>query len=81
MIGNGEEVARVILIAGKLTLAEPSRVLDDTPFYLGMERWHALVVEWYLATNEDVEHDAKRPDVDLGAGVYFGVQELWGGEI
>lgn len=81
MIGNDEELARVIPIAGKLTLAEPSRVLDDTPFYLGMERRHALVVEWYLATNEDVEHDAERPDVDLWASVYFGVQEFWGREI
>lgn len=46
-----------------------------------MEGRHALVVEGYLATHEDVEHDAKTPHVDLGACVCPGLQQLGGGKV
>ncbi len=39
-----------------------------------MQCGHALVVEWYLATYENIEYDAETPNVDLGTGVDLGVE-------
>ncbi len=46
-----------------------------------MQRRHALIVEWDLATNEDVEDDAEAPHVYFRASVGPGLQELRGGKI
>lgn len=46
-----------------------------------MERRHALVIEGYLSTNKDVQHNAKTPHVDFGTGICLGLQQFGGGEI
>ena len=46
-----------------------------------MEGGHALIVKGDLAADEDVEDDAKAPDVDLGAGVDLGVKEFGGSKV
>lgn len=46
-----------------------------------MQRRHALVVKGDLAADEDVEDNAKAPDVDLGSRVELGVEEFGGGKV
>lgn len=46
-----------------------------------MQSRHALIVERDFSTNENVENDSKAPDVDLGTGVRFSVEELRCGEV
>jgi hypothetical protein len=41
-----------------------------------MQSWHTLIVERDLPANEDVENDAKAPDVDLRTGVELGVEKF-----
>lgn len=56
------------------TSAEPDRILDKTTFNLGVQRWHALIIKWNLATHEDIEYDAETPHIDLWTGVHFCIQ-------
>ena len=46
-----------------------------------MEGGHTLIVKGDLAADEDVEDDAKAPDVDLGAGVDLGIEEFGSGKV
>ena len=46
-----------------------------------MQCWHALIVEGDFAAYEDVEDYPERPDVNLGTGVDFGVQQLGSSEV
>jgi len=48
---------------------------------LGMELWHALVIERHLAADQDVQHNTKTPDVDLRASVLFGLEKFGGGKV
>lgn len=41
-----------------------------------MEGGHALIIERHSTTYKDVQYDAEAPDVDLGACIYLGIQEL-----
>lgn len=34
-----------------------------------MQGWHALVIEWYLAANQNVQDDAETPDIYFGSRV------------
>lgn len=65
----------------RLTGTEPGGVLDLPSLDLGVQRRHALVVEWHFSTDEDVEDDAEGPHVDLGSSVGLGVEELGGGKV
>ena len=67
-------------MAGR-TGTEPRRVLDLAALDLGVQSGHALVVERNFAAHEDVQDDAERPHVDLGASVRLGVEELGRGKV
>jgi hypothetical protein len=41
---------------------------------LCMQLRHALVVEWDFSTNQDVQYDAKTPDIDFGTSVLFSLE-------
>lgn len=59
-----------------LTCTQTNGVLNKTTLDFCMERRHALIVKWYLATDEDVEDDTENPHIDFGASVSLGVQNL-----
>ena len=59
---------------GKLTRTQPNKVLDQPMFYFCMQGRHALVV---FATYEDVEDDAKAPDIDFWPRIDPCVEQLW----
>lgn len=63
------------------TCAQPNWVIDDAALNLGVQGGHVLIIKGDLAADEDVEDDAKGPDVDLWAGVDFGVEELGCGKV
>ena len=42
-----------------------------------MQRRHALIIEWNLAADKNVEDDTKTPDINFGTSVNFGVEQLW----
>jgi hypothetical protein len=46
-----------------------------------VEGGHALIVKGDLTAYEDVEGDAKAPDVDLWAGVDFCIEKFGGGKV
>jgi hypothetical protein len=58
------------------TCTEPNRIFDDTTLDLGMQSWHALIIEGHLATYENIEYNTKTPDVYLGTGVDLGIEEF-----
>lgn len=61
----------------KLTRTQPNRVLDQPTFYFCVQCRHTLVVKGDLATYEDVEDDAKAPDVDFWPRIHPCVEQLW----
>jgi hypothetical protein len=46
-----------------------------------MKRRHALVVKWHLATDQNIQDDAKAPHINLGTGVGSGLQKLRRGKV
>ena len=54
---------------GDITRRQPWGVIDHSFLDFCMQLWHALIIEWYLATDQDVEDDTETPDVDLRAGI------------
>ena len=46
-----------------------------------MKSRHMLVIKGNFPANEDIKNDPKAPDIDLRAGIGFGVKELGGGEV
>lgn len=64
-----------------LTTGQPIWVVHEPFLYFGVERRHALIVKRYLSTNEYIEHNAKAPHVDFGAGIGPGLQQLRRGKI
>ena len=65
----------------RLTRTEPDGILNQSPLDLCMQCRHALIVERNLATDQNIENDAKAPHVYLGSGVNLGVEEFRGGKI
>lgn len=65
----------------QLTGCEARRVLHHTLLDLRVQLRHTLVIEWHLATDQNVKDDTKTPDVDLGARVLSGLQQFRGSEI
>lgn len=65
----------------KPTVAQPSRILDLSTLNLGVQCWHALIVEWHLSADENVEHDTETPDIDFRASVDFSVEQLGRGKV
>jgi hypothetical protein len=47
----------------------------------GVQLRHALVVERHLTTHQDIENDAKTPNVDLGPGILLRLQQFRSCEI
>lgn len=72
---------RYALRTGLLTTRQPTGIVDQSLFDLGMESRHALVVEWHLTADENVENNAKAPYINLGSGVSSGLQQFWGSKI
>ena len=60
---------------------KPRRVVHDTLLDLGVQLRHALVVKGHLSASQDKQHNAKAPDIDLGPGVGFCLQQLRRGEV
>ena len=46
-----------------------------------MQLRHALVVKGHLSAYQDVQDNAKAPDVYLGSGILPGLQQLGGGKV
>lgn len=46
-----------------------------------MESGHALIIKGDLTTDQDVQDNSKTPDVDFGAGILPGLQELRSGKV
>lgn len=69
------------MIGRKLTGAKPDGILDKAALDFCMEGGHALVVKGDFAADEDVEDDAKAPDIDFGADVELCVEEFGGGKV
>ena len=42
-----------------------------------MQCWHTLIVKWYLATDQDVQHNPKTPNIDFRSCVRLCLQQLW----
>lgn len=60
-----------------LTAGKPVWVVHETLLDLRMERGHALIVERHFAADQNVQHDAKTPYINLGAGILPSLQEFW----
>jgi hypothetical protein len=64
-----------------LTSRQPWGIIDVALLDLGVQLRHTLVVKGYLATDQDIENDAKAPDIYFGTCVLLGLQQLWCGKI
>ena len=60
--------------SARRTSAQPDWILDKSTLDLCMQRWHALIVEGNLATDKDIEDDAKTPYIDLRASINLCIQ-------
>jgi hypothetical protein len=56
-------------------------IFYKSTFDFGVQRRHALIVEGYLATHEDVENHTKAPNINVGTHVWPPLKELWSWEI
>jgi hypothetical protein len=45
-------------------------ILYDSTFDFGVQRRHALIVEWYLSTYEYIDNHTKVPNIDFRAHVW-----------
>ena len=63
------------------TAREPVWVIHKALLDLGVQRRHALVVEWYPTTDENIEDNAKAPNIHLRAGVSTGLEKLGSCEV
>ena len=63
------------------TCAQPDRVFDQAALDLCVESGHALVIEWYFSTHQDVEDDSKTPHIHLGTGILLRLQQFRGRKI
>lgn len=48
---------------------------------LCMQLRHALVIKRYLAADQDIENNAKTPNINLGPGVLLRLEQLRSGKI
>lgn len=61
----------------KLTCTQPGWIFDETSLDFGMQCGHALIVERHFAADQHIQHNTKAPQIHFGAGVDFGIEELW----
>lgn len=66
---------------GKNTRCKSLWILDITLFDLRMQLGHALVIKRHLAAYEDVQDNAKTPDVDFGSSILPGLQQFGSGKV
>lgn len=46
-----------------------------------MQLGHALIIKRHLSTYEDIQDNAKTPDIDFGPSVLPGLQQFGGGKV
>jgi hypothetical protein len=63
------------------TCTQPNWVIDNASLNFRVQGGHVLIVKGDLTTDEDVEDDAKGPDIDLGPRVHLGVEQLGSGKV
>jgi hypothetical protein len=54
---------------GNHTRRQPIGIINNALLDLGMQGGHALVIKWHLATDQNIQHNTKTPDIHLRSRV------------